>query len=147
MADQPDRHGLRRAVNLLKMKGPMRRFLIVDDDIMIRSVLKTVFNRYNLECDTAENGRHAIEKWKQEDFQAILMDLDMPVMDGICACKEIRQLEIDDERVYTPIIAVSGRGTEEAKIHSREAGMNAFVAKPFTVREICDVVFPLAGVS
>ena len=124
----------------------MSRFLIVDDDIIVRSVLKTLFNDCNLECDTAVNGKHAIEKWEQEDFQAILMDLDMPEMDGICACKEIRQREIDDKRAYTPIIAVSGRSIEEAKIQSKEAGMDGFVAKPFTMKELCAVVFPLAGV-
>lgn len=125
----------------------MRRFLIVDDDIMIRGVLETLFNHCNLECDAAVNGKHAIEKWEQEDFQAILMDLDMPVMDGICACKEIRQRERDDKRAYTPIIAITGRDIEDAEIKSMEAGMDGFVAKPFTIKEICAVVFPLAGAS
>jgi CheY-like chemotaxis protein len=125
----------------------MRRFLIVDDDIMIRSVMQTLFNHCDLQCDTAVNGEHAIVKWEQEDFQVILMDLDMPVMDGINACKKIRQREIDDKRNYTPIIAVSGRDIEEAKIESKEAGMNGFVAKPFTMKELCDVIFPLAGIS
>ena len=125
----------------------MSRFLIVDDDIIVRSVLKTLFNDCNLECDTAVNGKHAIEKWEQEDFQAILMDLDMPELDGICACKEIRQRECDGKRAYTPIIAITGRDIEEAKIKSMEAGMDGFVAKPFTIKEICAVVFPLAGAS
>jgi CheY-like chemotaxis protein len=75
----------------------MRRFLIVDDNSMIRGVLQTLFDHCNLECDAAVNGKHAIEKWEQEDFQAILMDLDMPEMDGICACKEIRQRESKDK--------------------------------------------------
>lgn len=131
----------------MNLKRSMRRFLIVDDDIMFRSILKTLFNHCNMECDTAVNGKHAIEKWEQEDFQAILMDLDMPEMDGICASKEIRQREIDDKRDYTPIIAVSGRSNEEAKMKAMEVGMNGFVAKPFTLKELCDVVFPLAGVS
>jgi len=126
----------------------MRKFLIVDDDIMIRSVLQTLFNDCDMECVTAVNGKHAIEKWEQEDFQAILMDLDMPEMDGFSASREIRQREIDDKRAYTPIIAVSGRGSiEETEIASMDAGMNGFVAKPFTLKEICDVVFPLAGLS
>lgn len=146
MEGQPDRHGLRRTVNILNLKRSMRRFLIVDDDIMIRDILKMLFNHCNLECDTAVNGKHAIEKWEQEDFQAILMDLDMPEMDGICACKEIRQRERDNKRAYTPIIAVSGQDIEEAKIKCLEAGMDGFVAKPFTMKEICAVVFPSAGV-
>ncbi len=125
----------------------MRRFLIVDDNSMIRGVLQTLFDRCNLECDAAVNGKHAIEKWEQEDFQAILMDLDMPEMDGICACKEIRQRERDGKRAHTPIIAITGRDIEEARIKAMEAGMDGFVAKPFTIKEICDVVFPLAGAS
>jgi CheY-like chemotaxis protein len=130
----------------MKLKGSMRKFLIVDDDAMIRSVLQSLFNRCKLESKIAVNGKQAIEKWEQEDFQAILMDLDMPIMDGICACKEIRQREFDDKRSYTPIIAVSGRCIEEAKGEAMEAGMDGFVAKPFSMKELCDVVFPLAGV-
>lgn len=125
----------------------MRRFLIVDDDSMIRCALEMLFSHCNLECDSAVNGKHAIEKWEQEDFQAILMDLDMPEMDGICACKEIRKREGDDKRAYTPIIAVSGRDPEEGQTQSMEAGMDGFIAKPLTMKEIRDVVFPLAGVS
>lgn len=123
------------------------RFLIVDDDIVIRSVLQTLFNHHGLECTTAVNGQHAVEKWEKEDFCAILMDLDMPVMDGLCACREIRQRERKEHRAYTPIIAVSARDIRTVKRETMEAGMNDFVPKPFTMKELCSVVFPLAGLE
>ena len=122
-----------------------RKFLIVDDDRMIRSVLQKLFTHYGLECILAGNGKQAVEKWEQEDFCAILMDLDMPLMDGCCACKIIRQREEDEKRTYTPIIAVSGQDSMAGKVKSMEAGMNAFIPKPFTIDEIWSVVFPLTG--
>ncbi len=124
-----------------------QRFLIVDDDIMVRSVLQALFDHHGLECTTAVNGRHAVEKWEKEDFCAILMDLDMPVMDGLCACREIRQQERKKERNHTPIIAVSARDMKRGKAESLEAGMNDFVLKPFTMDELCSIVFPLAGLE
>lgn len=128
------------------MHSFLNRFLIVDDDFMIRDMLKMMFCHFGLKCVFAVNGQDALEKWEKEDFLAILMDLDMPIMDGICACREIRQRELDNARQYTPIIAFSGRDVVEGKIQAMEAGMNAFLSKPFNTQDLFDIVLPLAGI-
>jgi CheY-like chemotaxis protein len=70
-----------------------KRFLIVDDHILVRSFLKDLFRYYDLDCEEAVNGKDAIEKWEHEDFNAILMDIEMPEMDGLQATRIIRQRE------------------------------------------------------
>ena len=89
-------------------------------------------NKRGIEVVHAENGEEAVrifEESKASEFDAILMDIRMPVMDGIEATKEIRHLRREDAG-SVPIIAMTANAYEEERRMTKEAGMNAHLAKP-----------------
>ncbi|MFH1216286.1 MAG: response regulator [Pseudomonadota bacterium] len=120
-----------------------KRFLIVDDQSMIRCFLKDLFLHFDLGCEEAKNGREAVEKWEQEEFLAILMDIEMPVMDGLQAASIIRTREQSENRPYTPIYAISGCTFADPEKKCKMAGMDGFIAKPVAINELLEIVKPL----
>ena len=108
----------------------MYRLLIVDDEEKIRALIKkyAVFEEY--EAVEACNGMEAISLCKKENFDCIIMDIMMPELDGFSACKEIRKFSA------APVIMLSARGEEYDKIHGFELGIDDYVVKPFSPREL-----------
>ena len=86
------------------------RVLVVDDEKLIRDVIKEYLLLENMEVDDASNGNEAIEKVKSKDFDIIIMDIMMPKMDGYTACREIKKLK------DIPFIMLSARGEEYDKL-------------------------------
>ncbi|HIP51655.1 MAG TPA: response regulator [Campylobacterales bacterium] len=82
-------------------------------------------NFFGVMCDTAENGAIAVKKAKENEYDAILMDVRMPVMNGLIATRKIREFNQD-----VPIICMSANVYKEDKIAAEEAGMNDFIEKP-----------------
>ena len=108
----------------------MSKILIVDDEMKIREVIKeyAVFNGY--ETDEAENGMQAIDKCSKNDYDLIIMDIMMPKLDGFTTVKQIRQYK------DIPIIMLSARGEEYDKLHGFELGIDDYVVKPFSPKEL-----------
>ncbi len=108
----------------------MYRLLIVDDEEKIRALIKkyAVFEEY--EAVEACNGMHAVSICKKEEFDCIIMDIMMPELDGFSACREIRKFS------KAPVIMLSARGEEYDKIHGFELGIDDYVVKPFSPREL-----------
>ncbi|WP_221793803.1 response regulator [Aquisediminimonas sediminicola] len=107
-----------------------RRILVVDDDDIIREVAFIFLNDIAAQqVDLAANGREAIEKAAANDYDLILMDLQMPVMDGIEACRQIRALSKTDA---VPIIAVTADAFPEDRERCLDAGMDDVISKPYT---------------
>ena len=127
------------------MKGSKMKFLIVDDANLIRCFLKSLLNLYDLDAEIATNGQEAINAWEKENFTAILMDLEMPVMGGLEASRIIRLREKEELRTYTPIFAVSGAIMSNPHRICLEAGMDGFIAKPVTIDGVLDVILPLVN--
>jgi CheY-like chemotaxis protein len=121
-----------------------KRFLIVDDQSTIRSFLRDLFRHYDLDCEEATNGMEAVEKWEREDFNAILMDIEMPEMDGLQATRIIRQKEKEVERSYTPIFAITGSSYANPESFYKKAGMDGYIAKPVVINKLLECVMPLA---
>ncbi len=109
----------------------MAKLLIVDDEMNIRLLIKkyALFEQY--EVEEAENGMEAIEKCRETAFDLIIMDIMMPELDGFSACREIRKKDKD-----VPIIMLSARGEEYDRIHGFELGVDDYVVKPFSPREL-----------
>ena len=105
--------------------------MIVDDEQSIRALIRkyAVFDGY--EVEEASDGMEAIEKFRKGKFDLIIMDVMMPELDGFSACREIRK---QDEKV--PIIMLSARGAEYDRIHGFEIGVDDYVVKPFSPREL-----------
>jgi signal transduction histidine kinase/ActR/RegA family two-component response regulator len=108
------------------------RALIVDDNPTNRRVLTLILEGAGLETAFAENGQEAVDLWAAQPFDIILMDIQMPVMDGLTATAVIRAAEGHDGRDRTPIIMVSANAAPEHVQASYDVGANDHVAKPVT---------------
>jgi len=104
-----------------------RRILLVEDNEINREVASEILRAVNLDVSTAGNGQEALEKAAAEPFDCILMDLQMPIMDGMQATREIRKLPGWEE---TPVVALTANVFCDERLACIEAGMNDFVAKP-----------------
>ncbi|MEG0090899.1 MAG: response regulator, partial [Oscillospiraceae bacterium] len=109
-----------------------KRVLLVEDHLLNIEIAKKLLNAKHLEVEVAENGLLAIETFAQKPdgyYDAILMDIRMPVMDGVTAAKSIRQMRKSDAKTI-PIIAMTANAFEEEIEKTKAAGMNAHLAKP-----------------
>ena len=104
--------------------------LIVDDEARIRALISKYAAFEGFETEEAENGMQAVEKCREKKYDLIIMDVMMPELDGFSAVREIRR-EQD-----TPVIMLSARGEEYDRIHGFEAGVDDYVVKPFSPREL-----------
>ena len=116
------------------MKFGKSKVMLVDDSEVVLMTEKMMFrNLGNFEIVTARNGREAVERAVIEQPDLILMDVVMPEMDGIEACRAIRQSEHTSQ---IPIIMVSTRSQEESVSDGYEAGCNDYVTKPIDKSEL-----------
>lgn len=108
----------------------MYKLLIVDDEVNIRKVVREYAEFEDYEVTEAENGMQAIEIVKENDFDLIIMDVMMPKLDGYSACKEIKKYK------NIPVIMLSARGEEYDKLFGFEIGIEDYVVKPFSPKEL-----------
>lgn len=104
--------------------------LIVDDEILIRDVIKDYLDIEGYTSDEASNGEEAIELVNKNDYDLIIMDIMMPHMDGYEASKAIKEIK------NIPIIMLSARTNEFDKLHGFELGIDDYVTKPFSPKEL-----------
>ncbi|MBK7660945.1 MAG: response regulator [Betaproteobacteria bacterium] len=106
-----------------------RRILLTEDEPINREIALILLEQVGLRIDLAEDGREAVEKARSGDYAVILMDMQMPVLDGLDATRQIRQLP---GHAATPILAMTANAYSENEDRCRDAGMDDFIAKPFT---------------
>ena len=106
------------------------RVLVVDDEKLIRDVIKEYLLLENIEVEEASNGEEALNEVKQEDFDIIIMDIMMPKMDGYTACREIKKIK------DIPFIMLSARGEEYDKLIGFDLGIDDYVTKQFSPKEL-----------
>jgi two-component system sensor histidine kinase/response regulator len=106
------------------------RVLITDDSVDNRVLIEAFLKKSGWELDQAENGEVALRKFIAGDFDVILMDIQMPVMDGYAAARRIREWEFEHAAPHTPIIALTASVLDEAVGKSFEAGCDTHVSKP-----------------
>ncbi len=99
-------------------------------------MLKTVIATFGLDVDIVPDGQKAVEAWASGDYDLILMDIQMPVMDGITATREIRAVEARSGRRRTPIIALSANAMVHQVKEYLNAGMDMHVAKPIQLAKL-----------
>ena len=108
----------------------MKKLLVVDDEAKIREVIKEYAEFNDFEVTQAEDGMSAVGLCKLNDYDIIIMDIMMPKLDGFSACKEIRKEK------NTPIIMLSARDEEYDKLFGFELGIDDYVTKPFSPKEL-----------
>ena len=117
--------------------APEAHILLVDDNELNLVVAKELLKPLRMQIDTAENGLQAVKMVRGSQYDLVLMDHMMPVMDGIEAAKAIRALP-EDKYQKLPIIALTANAMVDARKEFLNAGMNGFVAKPIDFARICN---------
>ncbi|MDD2458047.1 MAG: response regulator transcription factor [Eubacteriales bacterium] len=108
----------------------MSRLLIVDDEEKIRQLLRKYAEFDGHQVVEAADGMAAVRLCREQDFDAIVMDVMMPELDGFSACREIFKIK------RIPVLMLSARGEEYDKIHGFELGIDDYVVKPFSPKEV-----------
>lgn len=107
-----------------------QKILIADDEAGIREILKIYFEKEGFEVLEAENGEQAITKVLADKPDMLLLDIMMPVMDGIEVCKQVRKMS------SLPIIMVTAKEEDDDRITGLEIGADDYITKPFNTREV-----------
>lgn len=131
------------ADRLLPAGLPMRRVLLVDDNALNRLLALEMLKLLGCEVTVAENGAQAIEQARQRAFDCVLMDLQMPDLDGIAATRAIRHTELALGRTATPIIALTGNSASDYGQACVEAGMTGFLTKPVGLERLAQLLHDL----
>ena len=129
-----------KKISTKTLESPLQNFegieiLLVEDNKINVMVAKKFLSKWGLKVDVAENGQIAVDKAQQKDYKLILMDLDMPVMDGYEATQQIRKLS-GEKYQSLPIIALSASAVADYKRNAQDAGMNDFITKPFQPHQL-----------
>ena len=112
------------------------RILVAEDEQVIGKLLGMAGFSY----DIAENGQKAVELFKTKIYDAALFDVQMPVMDGIAATQEIREIERKEKRKRLPIIAVTARAMFGDKERILENQLDDYIAKPYNLNDVVDTL-------
>lgn len=124
--------------DLLNSKS-FQKILVVEDNLINQKVSKATLQNLGYEVDLAENGKIAVDKFLNKQYDIVLMDIQMPVMDGIQATREIRQIEQKlQNRKRTHIVALTANSMMDDKRKCEEAGVDSYLSKPFNLEK-----FPL----
>ncbi|WP_116474892.1 response regulator [Zobellella maritima] len=118
---------------------PRRRVLLVEDGLTNQKVAIDLLSQRGHRVELAENGVEAIDAVRRQQFDVVLMDIHMPVMDGLAATRAIRELE-RGKGEHVPIIAMTASATKEDRERCLAAGMDDYVTKPFRAAELYDAV-------
>lgn len=108
----------------------MARILIVDDEQNIREVVREYCELNGYEADEAEDGLEAVEKIRSSHYDCVILDVMMPKLDGFSTCREIKRIS------NVPVIMLSARTEEYDKLFGFELGVDDYVSKPFSPKEL-----------
>jgi CheY-like chemotaxis protein len=121
------------------------RVLIVDDMPVNQRILRRILGKQH-DCKFASNGKEAIEKYTENTFDIIFMDIQMPLMDGLEATTTIRQQELAKSKKRTPIIASTAIGSSALdKGITVAAGMDGYIMKPYDAKRIREIIHLYTG--
>ena len=133
-----------RDENSLDRMTPLR-ILLAEDSAAIRAFTQTYFKDTPYALDMAENGQVAVEMFQAVRYDLVFMDLEMPVLDGISATREIRQWEQEEDLDPVPIIALTSHDQQGKLVETLDAGCTAHLIKPLTKEAMLNTIDEYAG--
>jgi signal transduction histidine kinase/CheY-like chemotaxis protein len=117
--------------------NPPRRLLVAEDNQVNQLIAQAMLSKLGWDCDLVENGQEAIDALRQKSYAGILMDCQMPVMDGFAAAHAIRTMEAQaGQSQRLPIIALTAHAMEGDNEKCLEAGMDGYVSKPYSLAQL-----------
>ncbi len=140
LGEQEAKQNTAPTVEVENFKG--KHILLVEDNELNREIAHEILSEYGFIVDTAENGREAVDKVsssKPGEYDLLLMDIQMPVMNGYEATKSIRSLK-NTELSAVPIVAMTANAFDEDRRAASECGMNGFISKPINMEEVIEVL-------
>jgi len=123
------------------------RVLLVEDNLINQKIVILSIQKLVKNIEVANNGQEAVDKFIGSKHDIILMDIQMPVMDGIQATKKIRELEIEKRIIPTPIIAITANALAGDREHCLASGMDEYISKPFQVEVLVSKMKNLLSVG
>lgn len=118
------------------------KILVAEDNLMNQHLMRRYMSKLGWDCLIVENGLLAAEACRSVEYDVILMDIDMPVLDGIEATRYIRAFN-----KQIPIVAITAYADDMMRTECAEAGMNAFLAKPCSRDEIREIIIECMEIS
>ncbi|MES2517834.1 MAG: response regulator [Bacteroidota bacterium] len=107
----------------------MKKVLIAEDSSVIQNLAKKILEFQNFEIHSVKNGQQVLDALEKEDFDILLLDINMPVMDGMECAKAVRNLK-DEKKAKLPMIAITGNARNYSMEDFKEAGFDDMLAKP-----------------
>jgi len=120
--------------------------LLVEDTPVNQALGRSILRKAGYQVSLAKDGVEALEMMEKERFSLVLMDMQMPRMDGLEATRRIRALERQRNGFHIPVVALTANAMDSDRQRCLEAGMDAFLAKPFKMEEVIELVSRFAGV-
>lgn len=116
------------------------RILLAEDNIINQKVAILILKQFGLKCDVAKDGMEAFNLYKTNDYELVLMDMQMPNVDGLQSTEMIRTHEKDNSAEPVYIVALTANAMAEDKQNCLQSGMNNFLSKPATEKEFRQVL-------
>ncbi len=117
----------------------LKKVLIAEDSSVIQNLTRKILQAQNFEIFSAKNGKQVIDMIKKDDYDIILMDINMPIMNGIECTKQIRAME-EENKKDIPIVAITGNAMNYTLEEFKEAGINDYLQKPLNFDTLVEVV-------
>ncbi len=116
------------------------RILVAEDNSISTKVIRGMLGKLNLSPDTASNGEEALQAMKAQRYDLVLMDCEMPILDGFSATEQLRDWELGTQRERTPVVALTAHILTEHKERARQAGMDGHMAKPIELSQLRELI-------
>ncbi|AZQ61107.1 response regulator [Flammeovirga pectinis] len=116
-----------------------KKILVAEDSSVIQNITRKVLQFQNYEIISVKNGQQVLDKLEQTDFDAILLDINMPVMDGMECAQKIRALD-DSSKNSVPIVAITGNAKNYSMDDFKAVGINEYLPKPLNFDNLVNVV-------
>ena len=114
--------------------------LVAEDNEVSVKVIRGMLNKLGFAPDTVSNGEEALAAIRTKAYDLVLMDCEMPVLDGLTATRQLREWELHEGRPRTPVVALTAHLLSELRDSTRAAGMDGHMAKPVELSQLRDLM-------
>ena len=115
-----------------------KKIIVAEDSSVIQNLTRKILSQLNFEISSVKNGQQVLNLLEKEDFDLVLLDIYMPVMDGMECARKIRKLEGPNQTI--PLVAITGNANNYSMDDFEEAGINAYVPKPLDYDSLVTIV-------